>query len=197
MQTGRVATICAVTDDQIIEGCRRGDREAQRTFYAQTSERVYRLLARMTRNEQDAFDLAQDTYLRAFERIHQFDGAAALSTWLYQIALNEALKFLRKRKQRDAGLRRNERSFKTELLTEDSDVRLDIQEAVSQLPEAERALIVLRYFEGMGYAEMAQVLDKSQGTIASGLNRARERLRELLGPDPGETEEIRSEEHPI
>lgn len=169
-------------------------------LYAQTSERIYRLLLRMTRNEQDAFDLAQDAYMRAFERIHQFDGTSALSTWLYQVAVNEALQFLRKRKQRGEGLRRNEASFKAELHREDLDVRLDIRDAVSELPEVERTLIVLRYFEGLGYAEMAQVLGKSPGTIASGLNRARESLRKILKvgswrTEGAESEEKRSMEH--
>ena len=61
-----------------------------------------------------------------------------------------------------------------------------MEEAVARLPESERALIVLRYYEGLSYAEMAEVLDKPAGTIASGLNRARSMLKECLEPRPGQ-----------
>ena len=62
------------------------------------------------------------------------------------------------------------------------EARLDVQEAVAKLPEDERALIVLRYYEGLSYAQMAEVLDRPAGTIASGLNRARAMLKECLEP---------------
>jgi len=66
-----------------------------------------------------------------------------------------------------------------------TDVRLDVGQALSQLPEWERTLVILRHFEGLNYAEMARVLEKPEGTIASGLNRARKMLRDMLGPGPG------------
>jgi hypothetical protein len=84
-----------VTPEELVEACRRGDPDAQRALYDATCDRVYRLLLRMTRNSQDAFDLAQETYLKAFTRIGQFDAAASVTTWLYRIAVNEALQFLR------------------------------------------------------------------------------------------------------
>lgn len=174
------ANIFAVTEEQIVEGCRQGNREAQQALYALTSDRVYRLLLRMTRNEDDAFDLAQDVYVRAFERISQFDGGSAIGTWIYQIATNEALQYLRRRKAREQGLRKHDDTLKRELQVGEPDARLDVREAVARLPEADRLLIVLRYFEGLDYAEMAQILAKPAGTIASGLNRARESLRSLL-----------------
>ncbi|GMU23831.1 MAG: hypothetical protein AMXMBFR13_39090 [Phycisphaerae bacterium] len=178
-----------MTEDQVIQGCRRGDREAQRTLYALTSDRVYRLVLRMTRNEDDAFDLAQDAYLRAFERIDQFDGGSTIATWIYQIAMNEALQFLRRRRTHERGLRRHEKALRSELQVEEPDARLDVQEAVARLPDAERALVVLRYFEGFDYAEMGRILGKPPGTIASGLNRARESLRRMLRGEQSLAEE--------
>ena len=87
-----------MTEDQLVSGCRAGDRLAQRTLYERTSERIYRLLLRLTRDHEDASDLAQSVYLRVFERIGQFDGQSQLTTWVYRIALNEALQHLRRRK---------------------------------------------------------------------------------------------------
>ena len=87
-----------MTERELVELCRRGDRQAQRALYDQTAEAIYRLALRMTRNADDAFDVAQDTYVRAFTRIEQFDGRSSLATWLHRIAVNEALQLLRRRK---------------------------------------------------------------------------------------------------
>ncbi|RME38752.1 MAG: sigma-70 family RNA polymerase sigma factor, partial [Planctomycetota bacterium] len=82
----------------LIARCRQGDRNARRTLFERTSDRIYRLLLRMTGNADDAFDLAQETYLRAFTEIGKFDGRSNVATWLYRIAVNEALQCLRRRR---------------------------------------------------------------------------------------------------
>ena len=84
----------------MIQGCRRGDRAAQRALYEHTSPRIYRLLVRMLRNTEDAADLMQDTYVRVFERIGQYKATAGPATRGYPIAGNEALPFLRKPQRR-------------------------------------------------------------------------------------------------
>lgn len=177
-----------MTESQLVEGCRRGDHAAQQELYALTSDRVYRLLVRMTGNPDDAFDLAQETYLRVFERIAQFDGHSSLATWVYRVAVNEALQFLRRRHRAQPARPWDSEPPSVGRLTPDlaTDLRLDIEQAVSSLPELERTLVILRHFEGLDYAEMARVLEKPEGTIASGLNRARKMLREILGPVPPE-----------
>lgn len=151
-----------------------------------TSDRIYRLLVRMTGNAEDALDLAQETYLRIFEKIHQFDGHARIATWVYRVAVNEALQFLRRRKRETLTLSRDNGTSAHAASTPPVtiDVRLDVAQALSRLPELERTLVILRHFEGLDYADMASVLDKPEGTIASGLNRARKMLREILGTAP-------------
>ncbi len=81
----------AELERQIVAGCKQGDREAQRQLYDLTSERIHRLMLRMTRSADDAFDLTQEAYMRAFTQIGQFDGRSSLGTWLYRIAVNQAL----------------------------------------------------------------------------------------------------------
>ena len=170
----------AVTEAEIVQHCRQGDRQGQRELYALTSDRIHGLLLRMTGDPDDAFDLAQETYLRAFDRIGQFDGGSSVATWLYRIAVNEALQFLRRRKRGEKALQvRKERAIRA-TTTDKTDAKLDVADAVADLPETERALVVLRYYQGLSYAEMARVLDKPPGTIASGLNRARALLQERL-----------------
>lgn len=175
-----------MTPEELVEACRRGDPDAQRALYDATCDRVYRLLLRMTRNSQDAFDLAQETYLKAFTRIGQFDAAASVTTWLYRIAVNEALQFLRSDKRRLQRIQAQTPPGPDLRPTEAVDARLDVEAGLARLPEFERALLVLRYMEGMDYAEMARVLDRPAGTIASGLNRARRLLREAMGDEPRE-----------
>ncbi len=80
----------------LIRQCREGDAQAQRELYDLTVERIYRLLLRLTRNEQDAFDLSQETYLRVFTKLDDFGGRSSFATWVYRIAVNEALQFLRR-----------------------------------------------------------------------------------------------------
>ena len=166
-----------VTESELVEQCRRGNREAQRELYVRTSDRIYRLLLRLTGNADDAFELTQDTYVRAFIRIQQFDGTSAIATWICRIAINEARQFLRRRRRYADKLGEWEQRRGQPSAEPSTDNRLDVEEALAKLPADEKEMIVLRYYEDMSYAEMAKVLDKPLGTIASGLNRAREMLR--------------------
>ena len=171
-----------MTEAEIVQLCKEGDREAQRELYAQSCDRIYRLLLRMTHNAEDAAELTQETYLRVFRSIHTFAGASSVTTWIYQIAVNEARQFLRRQKLSDEAATELRRPVRQGSEGGNADVRLDIEEALAKLPVAERTLIVLRHFEGLGYGEMAKVLGKPPGTVASGLNRARQMLREHLDP---------------
>ena len=173
-----------MNEDRIVQRCRDGDREAQRELYALTADRAYRVLLRLTCNPEDTFDLVQETYLRVFAKIHQFDGRCGIMTWVYRIAVNEGLQFLRQRKRHDQAVREGTSVGASDSGAATVDTRLDIEEALTQLSASDRALIVLRHFEELTYAEMEEILDRPPGTIASGLNRARHGLRELLEGAP-------------
>ena len=184
-------------DETLIQNCQRGDREAQRELYDRTVNSVYRLLLRMTRNTEDAFDLAQETYIRAFEHIGQFRGGASIETWLYRIAANEALQFLRRRKTELSALGglqvalASGRSNPEPLAT-----RVDVTDALGRIEPNERLILLLRYVQGLDYRSIASVLECAEGTVASRLNRARARLRQLLSEGYGEREGIQSCTHP-
>jgi RNA polymerase sigma-70 factor (ECF subfamily) len=174
-----------VTESQIVKRCGEGDREAQQELYAQTCDRIYRLLLRMTHNADDAAELTQETYLRVFRNIQQFDGKAHISTWIYRIAVNEGQQFLRRKKLHYKTMEQQEAPGEADSGDETADIQLDVREALDRLPETERVLLVLRYFENLNYNQMAEVLEKPPGTVASGLNRARQMLREILKPKSG------------
>jgi RNA polymerase sigma-70 factor (ECF subfamily) len=171
-----------VNDSELAQHCARGDREAQRLLYERCSERIYRLLYRMNPNGDDASDLAQETFVRVFEKIHTFDGTSSLMTWIYRIAVNESLQFRRREKRRTGILVRLARRRQEDRTSPAQNDGGEVLAALGRLPEPERALLVLRYTEGLSYDEMAKVLGKPPGTIASGLNRARQMLRQILSP---------------
>ncbi len=172
-----------MTESQLVERCRQGDRDAQRELYAQTCDRIYRLLLKMTHNQEDASDLTQGTYIRVFQNIDQFDGASRVATWVYRVAVNEALQFLRQEKRRGRREMEARQDIVVNSATAISNAKLDVADALARLSGDERALIVLRYFEGLSYAEMADVLGKPSGTIGSELNRTRRKLRDILAPE--------------
>ena len=170
-----------VNDLEIIQRCRVGDREAQRQVFEKTSPRVYRLLLRMTGNPDDALDLAQETFVKGFQRLDQFDGrSAAIATWFYRIAVNEALQFRRRQSTGTLKLQARAPRQRAEARRPTTDLRLDMEDALARLPPDDRALLLLRYQEGLDYRAIAEVLECAEGTVASRLNRARERLRGIL-----------------
>jgi RNA polymerase sigma-70 factor (ECF subfamily) len=184
-----------MTDQELLEGCRRRDRQAQRELFLRTSERIHRLLLRITGRAEDASDIAQDTYVRAFANIAQFDGKSSLATWLYRIAVNEALQFLRR--GRRIAARRAEVAVAptSESETDATAARLDVHEALAMLTETDRAMLLLRYQEGLDYRQIATVVGCADGTVASRLNRARDRLRGLLASGYGPGEEQLGRQH--
>lgn len=180
---------------ELVERCRKGERDAQRELYERTAERIYGLLLKLTQNADDAFDLTQDTYLRAFSRMSQFDGSAAVATWLYRIAVNQGLQFLRSRRTAQRG---QEQRGRSPIAGDDrfrADARLDVDAALAALPPEDRAILLLRYHDGLDYQTIAEVAELAAGTVASRLSRARARLRELL-PGYESREETAEAAHP-
>lgn len=187
------AWVLTVTEAELIKRCGQGDRAARQELFVRTSDRVYRLLLRMTRNPDMAFDLTQDTYCRAFDRIGQFDGRSSVSTWLYRIAVNEALQFLRKKTPQ--ALHADKSSRRAMASGESTEAKHDVEDALAKLGPDDRVVLLLRYQEGLDYHQISEVMDCPPGTVASRLNRARHAIRGLLadGYDPGE--ETSSETH--
>ncbi|MCC7290735.1 MAG: RNA polymerase sigma factor [Phycisphaerales bacterium] len=170
-------------ESALIEACRRGDREAQRTLYDRYSDRIYRLALRMTGNDQDAFDVAADAFVRAFQRLGDFDGRSALGTWLYRIATNEALQLFRRRTTEDRHQRILAEAREQNRSSPPSDLRALVQDELRLVSDEHRIILLLRYEQGLDYAEIAEVLECAPGTVASRLNRARAEIKAVMeGP---------------
>lgn len=186
-----------MTENDIISGCRQGERNAQKALYDLTVDRIYGLLFRITGNAEDASDLAQETYLRAFERISSFRGDSSVATWLYRIAVNEALQHRRRRQLEQSHLLAEaDRKSSSEATGQPASAQTDIQAALALLDESDRTILLLRYEHGLDYRDLAEVLDCAEGTIASRLNRARQKMHSLLADGYSPREEARPLSHP-
>ena len=179
----------------MIDGCRRGDREAQRRLYEDTSPKIYRLMLRMTRHPDDAFDLTQETYVRALTQIEQFDARSSLTTWVFRIAVNQALQFLRRRDLGRAKVQDLRERQAGAAGADPRDTRIDVRQALTTLEVDEQAILLLRYHEGLSYQEIADVLECAGGTVASRLNRSRQRLKSRLQESYGPAEESDPAKH--
>src|SRR6185437_13432932 len=152
-----VPAIAAGKDAELalVEACRRGEREAQHAFYEKYRRRVFSLIARIV-GAQDAEELVQEVFLRAYRGLDKFRGDAQLSTWMYRLAVNAALSHATRtqaRQRRDLG-----------------------EDALVALPAGYRAVLVLHDVEGLQHEEIAEILGCRVGTSKSQLHKARAKM---------------------
>ncbi len=172
-----------MTELELVERAKEGDEVAFRALYDANVDRVYRLAYRMAGADDLARDFTQDAFLRAWQRLDQFRGGAAFSTWLHAIAVSVALNGLRKVDRH----RRRERSLENaahvapERRGLDPGARERLRRAVDGLSEIYRSVLLMHDLEGYGHAEIAQILGVAEGTSKARLFRAREKLRASLG----------------
>ena len=184
---------------QFIERLKRGDEAAFETLVNERSGEIYGLLYRLTENREEARDLTQETFLRAFQSIVHFRGESDLRTWIYRIAINQARNRWRwwRRRRRDVtvsidapevgngrlGLVSTLRSRNVKDPEQDaleSERERALKKALSSLRRVYREAVVLRDIEGFAYEEIATALDISIGTVKSRLARGRQELRRKL-----------------
>ncbi len=181
-------------DFALVERCRAGDVTAFEPLVEKYRQRVYRLAYNVLRDTEEALDVAQEAFIRAYQALPAFRGQSAFYTWLFRIAMNVAADRVRQRAARG-------RAFGTERVEEEewsrtlvdrgeapddsaarAEERRRIQQALESLPEHHRAIIMLSDLEGLSYREIAEVLEIPMGTVMSRLHNARKRLRQALGP---------------
>ena len=182
------------TETLDLEALRKKDKRAFALLVDQNSDHIYRLALKLTGNPQDAEDVLQETFIKAFNNLDKFEGRSKVSTWLYRIATNEALMMLRKRKDGithiDEGIETDEGDImpvqivdwcclpEKEIMTDET--RQMLKQAALQLSTANRAAFLLRDVEGLSTQEAAAALDISESALKVRLMRARMQLREVL-----------------
>jgi RNA polymerase sigma-70 factor (ECF subfamily) len=177
-------------EHRLIERVLAGDVAAERALYEAHVDRVFRLAFRMSGREDLAQDFTQDAFIRAFERLHEFRGDAAFSTWLHTIAVSVTLNGMRRVK--------TQRERETELdgmvaelpgagrREAEPDLKRRMAAAIDALPEGYRTVFLMHDVEGYTHEEIGAALGVQPGTSKAQLSRARAKLRETLADFAGE-----------
>ena len=157
-------------------------REAFGRVVRQYSEQLYWKIRRIVITHDDANDVLQNAFLKAWNNLGDFQNKSKISTWLYRIAINEALDFVRRQKNKisaDADL-----SVANSLMADDyfdgDEAQALLQEAISRLPDVQRTVFTLRYFDDMKYSEISQILGTSEGALKASYHIAVQKISDFF-----------------
>lgn len=182
-------------DTELVEWSRNGDMAAYDELIRRYQERVYSTIYNMTSNHEDAADLVQEAFVKAWQALKRFKGDSSFYTWIYRIAVNRTLNFLKSKKNRVHKLSLNDLDVGAEndpelvaLISHQTprrDVKLaelqkKLNEALQHLSEAHRTVVVLHDIQGVPHDEIAQILDCNPGTVRTRLFYARQQLQGIL-----------------
>jgi RNA polymerase sigma-70 factor (ECF subfamily) len=199
------------SDAIAVERTLAGDRDAFRVLVERHSQNVFRLSYRLVGNRHDAEEVVQEAFLRAYQKLSQFEARSNFGTWVFRIAANYAIDRMRKQRKEEA--RRDMPTVNEETehdplsiiadaaptperLTQSVELRRKMQEALGTLTQAERTAFVMRHWEGCGIEEIAAVLKSSSNATKNTVFRAVQKLRQLLEPfmqDGRQTRAVRTE----
>lgn len=178
----------------LVQRARQGDLEAYDELVQRYQERIYATVYHMTSNHEDANDLAQESFIKAFQALKSFKGGSSFYTWLYRIAVNKTINFLKQRKNR-IHLSLNDLDFNAEhdpdlvaFVSEKtprreanlSELQEKLNTALMKLSEPHRLVVVLHDVQGLSHEEIAKVMDCNIGTVRSRLFYARQQLQAWL-----------------
>jgi len=183
-----------VDEEVLVQRSRRGDLEAYDELVRRYQERIYATLYHMTSNHEDANDLAQESFIKAFQALKSFKGGSSFYTWLYRIAVNKTINFLKQRKNRihvslnDLDLNAEHDPDLVALISDKTPRReaglTELQEklnaALLKLSEPHRLVVVLHDVQGLSHDEIAKIMDCNIGTVRSRLFYARQQLQGYL-----------------
>ena len=183
-------------DHQLVELCRNGDDTAFDVLVLRHQDRLFHSLVSMLKSREDALDIAQSALLQAHRKLDTFRGDSAFYSWLYRIAMNLALSWLRKQKSGSVSIDALHDESGFEVVSEDRDSqplasllreehRRVVRETLAELPDEFRIVLVMKEFEGLRYDEIASLTEVPIGTVRSRIHRGRgelaQRLKRKLG----------------
>jgi len=184
----------AMLEGDLVKRAQRGDLKAYDELVKRYQERIYATIYHMTSNHEDANDIAQDAFIKAYQALKSFKGGSSFYTWLYRIAVNKTINFLKQRKNKHH-FSLNDLDFNTEhnpdlvaLISEKTPLRdvgltelqKKLNEALFKLSEPHRMVVVLHDVQGQSHEEIAEIMDCNIGTVRSRLFYARQQLQGFL-----------------
>jgi RNA polymerase sigma-70 factor (ECF subfamily) len=183
------------TDMALVQSAQQGDTAAFEKLFVRYRARAYAVAVGMLKQPEDAMDVVQEAFIKAYRYLPRFQGASTFYTWLYRIVVNQAIDHMRRKRRAPSvnfedHVQNSPESVQlagmptVEALpfarSEEEELQSKLQEALSELPEHHRAVVVLREIEGMSYEEIASVLGVPRGTVMSRLFHARRKLQVRL-----------------
>ena len=187
--------VSALTRDEesrLVKAAAGGDEAAFESLVTENQKLVYNLAFKLTGNPEDALDVSQDTFIKAYTNLGSFRGDSRFSVWIYRLAYNACMDHVRKNRGGTVSMTMTddddeESQFdlpdpapQPEELAEKRDIQRAVREAVAALPDDKRKIIVMREFSGMSYTDIAAALNVEEGTVKSRLARARSALAAIL-----------------
>ncbi len=184
-------------DQDLVEACRKGDRQAFHDLYQRYERKVYAVAYGFLRNPEDALDVVQEAFIKVYRYLPNFEGQSSFYTWLYRIVANLCIDHMRRNTRKrdvefDDKLRHDgEHELPTEFLPvsglgnpgdaiENKEILAAVEDSLGYLSDKHRAVIVMRELQGLSYADMAKAMNCSKGTIMSRLFHARRNMQKLL-----------------
>ena len=196
METETTSAQADVSELDLVKQCQAGQTEAFDQLVTRYRTRVFAMIYNMVHNEQDAWDLAQDSFLKAWKSIKRFQGKSSFYTWIYRIVMNVTIDWLRKKQVKGTGAEFDDAIQLKEIdpasrtvpkadalpheRMEQNEILARIDAAIAQLSPEHRAVILMKETEDMQYHEIAEALGCSIGTVMSRLFYARKKLQNLL-----------------
>lgn len=179
------------SDWELVQKCQSGEMSAFQELVSRYHQKVYLVILGLLGNREDALEVAQETFLRAYRKIGGFRGGSSFYTWIYRIGVNLAIDTQRRQKRNPLDFRdsmdgvfesQNEVARDPFAEEHDRELREGLIKAINDLTPEHKAVIVLRTVEGLSYKEIAAILGCSEGTVMSRLHYARKKLQEKLSP---------------
>jgi len=193
LEPERVTSVCQ-EEITAMRRCRRGSPEAFEVFVNRYMKNAYFIALGLVGNREDAMDLSQEAFIRAYRNIKHLKPDRKFFPWFYQILKNLCISHLRKRRYRQTSSLDAENCpepaattdcFSPEVVAERNELKDKVWQAIGKLDNKHREVIILRHFQNMSYEQIAEALYCNKGTITSRLYYARKRLEELLGTGKG------------
>ncbi len=166
------------TERQLLERVRSGDREAYQGIVLRYMQAAYYIALGFVHNQQDALDISQDAFVRAFRKIRQYDPQKRFFPWFYRLLKNLCLDHIKKHRRRREIPLEDVQVFKEE--KDNRELKEVLWKGIEELPFDQREVIILRYFRQCSYQEIAEVTGKPLGTVMSSLFYAKKKLKESI-----------------
>ncbi len=177
-------------DPQLIEQLRQPQtvRRAFNEVISRYSEPLYWQIRRMVQSHDDASDLLQNTFLKAWQSIENFRGDAKLSTWLYKIAINESITFLAQERRRQNISLDDQAASLAAIIEADTNIDGDrlamrLRQAIASLPEKQRLVFNMKYYDDLKYEEISQILGTSVGALKASYHLAVKKIEQIISSD--------------